>query len=505
VVSIDVHSARSAHGDGREGGVDTLVNVVEYIKYDRGDDSRVRTQPRVDRGDCDPRGLSLRISVEACTDAWKREGSEPAGGSNVEAVGIAIGEVPLVLGRRRAIHDRSRHVHNVRRREMVPAGYNRRRSELDDVDHALGALDPKAWPGRAMNHVVEAAVRRAKAPETSAVRRVDDGVESAEARNVTAADNDISRSDGPPGRRGLAHRRRRAGLRPIDAVHLVEHVVGPRAGGLDQRVAERLARRLAAHDQPQACAQPGRRVVAVVHCWSLFYLVHRFQKHMGAACAKNGQDFHASENAQAMIPVMLDGQPTLMPSDVRVGRLLNRLPRSRRPLVSLEMGDARLNPDRTLWQEGVREGAQLHVVREPLAAARCMHVGLQVGLLCDQGYTLVCPDCEQSAVVQLNLERGGAVEPADRLPAAKEMERRWMADRSADAMRDCHHPMYAWRLVLYRGENYKWTGEMECRKCRADANETVRAVDDLTRAWRAAHMNQPVQEQPRDTASGGRQ
>lgn len=214
---------------------------------------------------------------------------------------------------------------------------------------------------------------------------------------------------------------------------------------------------------------------------------------MGTACAKNGQDFHASENAQAMIPVMLDGQPTMMPGDVRVGRLLNRLPRSRRPLVSLEMGDARLNPDRTLWQEGVREGAQLHVVREPLAADRCTHVGLQVGLLCDQGYTIVCPDCEQSAVIHLNLERNGfAVESADGSPAAKEMQRRWVADRSADAMRDCNHPMYAWRLVLYSGDSYKWTGEMECRKCQADAHDTVRVINDLKRAWRAAHMDRTV-------------
>jgi len=216
---------------------------------------------------------------------------------------------------------------------------------------------------------------------------------------------------------------------------------------------------------------------------------------MGAACASNGQDFHAARRTlrdQARIPVWLDGQPTLIPRDVRVGQLLSSLPRSRRPLVALEMADAQLRAQRTLWQEGVRQGAYLNSVRPPLAAAMCPHVALQVGSACADGYRLVCPDCEQSAVVVLAVQRTKVVELEPHSPAWEQLERRWMADRSAEAMRDCRHPIVAKRLVMIdhgggRGY-YEW--KIECAKCRASADETRRAIDRLKRTWRAAHADQ---------------
>jgi len=215
---------------------------------------------------------------------------------------------------------------------------------------------------------------------------------------------------------------------------------------------------------------------------------------MGAACASNGQDFHAPRRTSRAqpIPVWLDDQPTMMPRDVRVGQMLRSLPRSRRPLVALEMADAPLRPQRTLWQQGVRQGAYIYSVRPPLAAAQCPHAALQVGAACPEGYRLVCPDCEQSAVVVLAIQGDKVVELKPHSLAAQQLERRWMDDRSAEAMRDCRHPMVAKRLVMVdhgggRGY-YKWSGNAECAKCRASADETRRAIDRLKRTWRAAHM-----------------
>lgn len=99
---------------------------------------------------------------------------------------------------------------------------------------------------------------------------------------------------------------------------------------------------------------------------------------MGGSCAKSNQECVGPRGftcAPKTVWVWLDGDKTQLPRDVRVGQLLGNLSLpGRRPIVGLKMGDLPLNVNRTLWEEGVREEAELFAVTQPARAKQRSHV-----------------------------------------------------------------------------------------------------------------------------------
>ena len=212
---------------------------------------------------------------------------------------------------------------------------------------------------------------------------------------------------------------------------------------------------------------------------------------MGGSCDKSNQELvgpRGFTRAPKTVWVWLDGDKTQLPRDVRVGKLLGNLSLpGRRPIVGLKMGDLPLNVNRTLWEEGVRQEAELFAVTQPARAEQCSHVALEVGEVCDEGYLLFCPDCEHSAPVALDNHGGKAHENHYHLSdATKKMIRRWKWDKSVEAMQRCRHPRDT--IMWNDKRDFHW---FVCAKCGADPAASMRLVTQREKEWVAQHPEKP--------------
>ncbi len=179
---------------------------------------------------------------------------------------------------------------------------------------------------------------------------------------------------------------------------------------------------------------------------------------MGGRCSNTAQ--FAGENrlgsrqkpgrGDTMI-VRVQGRAFHLLPHVPIADLMQRFRVNERNPRTFTMGGARLDPRRSLWQQGVRQHTQLEVFREPVPAGECSHLELQyagsvapddpraVGV--GGGYELVCPDCDQRGVVSFEVcDDGICPKPS---ASADALIRGWQAARPWPAR--CRHPVFAFQ------------------------------------------------------------